>query len=151
MIPTIPAGYTAQLLATATDISGAGLFYPAEESQAEYTRMVLCIDCGSVADAESAAQTIQEGCLAQGVLYWPEYPGQYTFVDGSSVYVAWVKGFAWMAIIAGLILVPVIGMILWALMPESLQQLISAVIMMFVMMIMMRMMMPMLKGPEEKK
>jgi len=149
MVPAIPVGYSARLLASATDITEMSFFYPAEAAQAEYTRMLLRLDCSSADDASSAGETIQNGCLAQGIPSWPEYPGQYTFLEKSSVYVAWMKGFPWLPIIAGLILVPVVGMVLWALMPESLQNLISLVIMMFVMMLTMRMMAPMLKGGEK--
>jgi hypothetical protein len=151
MILAIPAGYSARLLVTATSLTEASAFYAAEAAQVEQTRMLLRLDCLSVDDASSAAETIQSGCLSQGIPPWPEYPGQYTFVDGSCVYVTWMKGFSWWPIIGGLIIIPIVGMILWAIMPETLQQLISAVTMMFVAMLMMKVMMPMLKEGDRKK
>jgi len=98
---------------------------------------------------------INQGLMAEGVPTWPGY-SHIVALDSSqnSVYLGWVKGFAWMSVIVGmlvlLVLPTLLGGLIWWLLPESVKNMIEMMVMMGVMFLMMKFMTPMLKSGSEK-
>jgi len=64
---------------------------------------------------------------------WPGYNHVvYADIDQPGVYLAWQKGLAWIPIIVGLlvtvVLPPLLGGLIWKLLPQSLKDLISGIV-----------------------
>ena len=93
-----------------------------------------------------------------GVELWPGYSHVvYADVDQPGVYLAWQKGLAWIPIIIGLlvtvVLPPLLGGLVWQLMPQSLKDLITGIVnigMMVLVMVLMTKIMPK-PTPEKEK
>ncbi|WP_103908440.1 hypothetical protein, partial [Dehalococcoides mccartyi] len=85
---------------------------------------------------------LEQACFDAGVELWPGYSHVvFADVDQPTVYLAWQKGFAWLPIIIGLlvttVLPPLLGSLVWWLMPESLKNLISGIVNMGIMLLVM--------------
>ena len=125
----IPPGYSAVLIAQASNIEDLGAFAPLEESAAEGTLVLMKLDFLEPVPEEKL-NALEQACRDAGVEPWP---GSEFFVyadlNSNSVYIAWQKGFAWLPIIIGLVAVtalpPLIGTFLWWIMPDSLKNLIN--------------------------
>jgi hypothetical protein len=86
-----------------------------------------------------------------GVERWPGY-NHVVYADDSEpgVYLVWQKGFAWLPIIIGLVatvvLPPLLGSVLWWILPQDIKDLITGIInlgmMMLIMFILMQVMKP---------
>jgi hypothetical protein len=126
-----------------------GTFTPLEEGTAEGALILMRLDFTEPPSNEALAQ-LNQACLDAGISTWPGY-GYIVYADTTqpSVYLAWQKGFAWMPIIIGILaftlLPPLLGAIVWWLIPDEIKQLITGVIGMGMMMLVMWLMMSLMK------
>lgn len=144
----VPPGYSPLLLASLRGIS-AGVFTPLEESVSEGALMLMRVDLEAYPTSEELAG-LEEGLAKANVPTWPGYEYRvYTDSSRPSFYVAWVKGFAWLPVIVGLIgsiiAVPIVGTVLWWIIPDEVKQMINAIVMLLVIGGVMLVMMPLLK------
>ena len=155
----VPPGYKAVLLGSASKIEDLGTFAPLEESSAEGALFLVRLDFADFLAAEALSQ-LEQACLDAGVELWPGYDHVvYADLTQPSVYLAWQKGLAWIPIIIGLlvtvVLPPLLGTIIWWLLPEEVKSLITGLInmgmMVVVMFIMMQFMKPLTAQEKTKK
>ena len=136
-----PPGYRAVLIGQAVAIEELGTFAPLEESSAEGALFLMRLDFVESPSTEALAQ-LEQACFDAGVEMWPGY-GHVVYADleQPTIYLAWQKGMAWMPIIIGLlvttVLPPLLGSLVWWLMPESLKNLISGIVNMGIMLVVM--------------
>jgi hypothetical protein len=154
----MPPGYRALLLGQATNLDDLNVFVPLEESTAEGTLVLMRLDFAAFPTGEMLAKL--EGKLKDaGVHTWPGYPF-IVHADASrpSVYLAWQKGFAWLPVIIGIlaltVLPPLLGSIIWLILPQSFKDLINNLIgmgmMLLVMLVMMQVMKPLTTAMKER-
>ena len=155
----VPPGYKAVLLGSASKIEDLGTFAPLEESSAEGALFLVRLDFTEFPLAEALSQ-LEQACLDAGVELWPGYDHVvYADLNQPSVYLAWQKGLAWMPIIIGLlvtvVLPPLLGTVIWWILPEEIKSLITGLInmgmMVVVMFIMMQFMKPLTAQEKPKK
>jgi len=145
----MPPGHQAILVGSVGSIEELGAFAPMEEGSAEGTLMLMRLDFAEFLPAETLAR-IEQACFEAGVERWPGY-GQIVYADMTrpSVYFAWQKGLAWIPIIIGILattlLPPLLGGLVWLILPDSLKQLITGLIQMGMMMLVMWLMMSVIK------
>jgi len=138
----IPAGYRAYLLGTAGTLEELLGIGPLEESVPEGALMLMRLDFIEAPQASIIYQIEQE-LVSAGV---PTWPGQARHVqdEGTSVYISWVKGIAWMPVIVGILLMVVLptllGGVIWLLLPESVKEMINVMVMLGVLVLMMKFM-----------
>ena len=154
----IPPGYRAVFLGSAASIKELGSFAPLEEGAAEGALMLMQLDFTEVVPGETL-EKLNKALADAGVPPWLGY-GCIVYADTTkpTVYLAWQKGIAWMPVIIGILLFtllpPLLGAIVWWLLPEEIKQLITGLIgmgmMMLVMWLMMSLMKPLL-APEKEK
>lgn len=134
-----PPGYRAVLIGQATAIEELGTFAPLEESSAEGALFLMRLDFTESPSEEALAQ-LEQACFDAGIELWPGY-NHVVYADENQpvVYLAWQKGLAWLPIIIGLlvttVLPPLLGSLVWWLMPEDLKNLISSIVNMGVMLL----------------
>ncbi|APV43641.1 hypothetical protein Dform_00281 [Dehalogenimonas formicexedens] len=155
----VPPGYRAIPLGQTGSIEGLGAFAPLEESSDEGALFLARLDFEEFPSAEMLAQ-LETAFTNSGVEHWPGY-SYVVHADPSkpAVYLAWQKGFAWLPIIAGIIgfiaLPPLVGTVIWWLIPEDVKNLISSLInmgmMLLVMYILMQVMKPLAAPKKPKK
>jgi hypothetical protein len=154
----IPPGYRAVLIGQAAVIEELGTFAPLEQDSAEGALFLVRLDFAEFPSAESLDQ-LEQAFFDAGVELWPGYSHiVYADVDQPGVYLAWQKGLAWIPIIIGLlvttVLPPLLGSLVWLILPQGIKDTITGIInmgmMMLVMFIMMQVMKP-LTAPEKKK
>jgi hypothetical protein len=155
----VPPGYRAVLLGSAAKVEDLGTFTPLEESTAEGALILMRLDFAEFPSSEALAQ-LNQACLDKGIPTWPGYDYiVYADIAQPSVYLAWQKGIVWMPIIIGLlvtvVLPPLLGALVWWLLPQSIKDLITGLInlgiMMLVMWLMTTMMKPLTAGEKPKK
>ncbi len=154
----VPPGYRAVLIGSAASIDNLGTFTPLEESTAEGALILMRLDFAEQPSSEALAQLNQQ-CLDAGIPPWPGYDYVvYADTTQPSIYLAWQKGIAWMPIIIGLlatmILPPLLGSLLWWILPEEIKSLITGLMNMGMMMLVMWLMMTLVKPlttPEKPK
>ena len=145
----VPPGYRAVLLGSATRIEDLGAFAPLEESSAEGALFLIRLDFAELPSVEALAQ-LEQACSEAGVEMWPGYDHVvYADVSEPGVYLAWQKGFAWMPIIIGALVVTVLpallGGAIWLLIPQEVKNLITDIINMGMMLLMMWLITSMMK------
>jgi hypothetical protein len=154
----VPPGYRAVLIGQAAVIEELGTFAPLEQDSAEGALFLVRLDFAEFPSAEALAQ-LEKACSDAGVEMWPGYEYiVYADAEFPSVYLAWQKGLAWIPIIIGLlvttVLPPLLGSLVWLILPQGIKDTITGIInmgmMMLVMFIMMQVMKP-LTAPEKKK
>jgi hypothetical protein len=154
----VPPGYRAVLLGSAARIEDLGTFTPLEESAAEGALVLMRLDFDEFPSPEALAQ-LNKQCLDEGIPAWPGYDYiVYADLNQPSVYLTWQKGFAWMPIIIGLlvtvVLPPLLGSLIWWLLPQSVKDLINGMIglgmMLLVMWLMTSLMKPLTAAAAEK-
>jgi hypothetical protein len=154
----VPPGYRAVLIGSAAGIEDLGTFTPLEEGAVEGALLLMRLDFAEYPSSEALAQLNQQ-CLDAGIPPWPGYDYiVYADTVQPSVYMAWQKGFAWMPIIIGLlvtvVLPPLLGSVIWWILPEEIKSLITGLInlgmMVLVMFVMMQFMKPLLAPAKEK-
>ncbi|APH11894.1 hypothetical protein ASJ33_01365 [Dehalococcoides mccartyi] len=136
-----PEGYRAVLIGSATSIEDLGTFATLEESSAEGALFLMRLDFTEF-PSEEALNQLEQACFDAGVELWPGYSHVvYADVNQPAVYFAWQKGFAWLPIIIGLlvttVLPPLLGSLVWWLMPEDLKNLISGIVNLGIMLVVM--------------
>ena len=144
-----PPGHQAVLVGSVGSIEELGAFAPMEEGSAEGTLMLMRLDFAEFLPEETLVR-IEQACFEAGVERWPGYRQVvYADVTRPSVYLAWQKGIAWMPIIIGILLTtllpPLLGGLVWLILPDSLKQLITGLIQMGMMMLVMWLMMSVIK------
>ena len=145
----VPPGYRAVLLGSAVRVEDLGTFTPLEEGVAEGALVLMKLDFAEFPSAEALAQ-LEKACSDAGVEMWPAYSHVvYADADSPTVYLAWQKGFAWMPVIIGILVVTVLpallGGAIWLLLPKSVKDMITGIINMGMMMLMMWLMTSMMK------
>ncbi len=135
----IPPGYRAVLIGQTTAIKDLGTFAPLEESSAEGALFLMRLDFAEFPSAEALTQ-LEQAIHEAGVELWPGCDhAVFADTEQQCVYLAWQKGFAWLPIIAGLlvtaVLPPLLGSLIWWLMPEDLKNLISGIVNMGIMLL----------------
>ena len=142
---------------SAVSIEDLNAFTPLEEGTAEGSLMLMRLDFADFPTGE-ALRKLNQALVDAGVPAWPGYSFiVYADTTTPSVYLAWQKGIAWMPIIIGILvftlLPPLLGAIVWWLIPDEIKQLITSVIGMGMMMLVMWLMMSLMKpltAPEKK-
>ena len=154
----VPPGYRAVLLGSAARVEDLGTFSPLEESSDEGALFLMRLDFNEFPPAEALAQ-LEQALSDAGVEMWPGYGHVvYADIDRPGVYLAWQKGFAWMPIIIGTLVVTVLpallGGAIWLLLPKSVKDMLTGIInlgmMMLVMWLMQSMMKPLAAPAKEK-
>jgi hypothetical protein len=154
----VPPGYQTVMLGQAFCLEDLGAFIPLENNSAEGALFLVRLDFADFPSSEALAQ-LERAYLEAEVEMWPGYD-HIVFADLSqpAVFLAWQKGLAWLPIIAGLlatvILPPLLGSLIWRLLPQSLKDLISGIIdlgmMLMMMWLMTTLMKPLLSTTQEK-
>jgi len=154
----VPPGYRAVLLGQAASLDDLGAFAPLEEGTAEGALVLMRLDFAAFPTGEMLAR-LEEKLQEAGVHTWPGYPF-IVHADRSrpSVYLAWQKGIAWLPVIVGIlaltVLPPLIGSIMWLILPQSLKDLINSLLsmgmMLLVMLVMMQVVKPLTAAMKEK-
>ncbi len=154
----IPPGYRAVLLGSAVRIEDLGTFTPLEEGVDEGALVLMKLDFIEFPSSEALAQ-LNKAFLDKGIPPWPGYDFVvYADATSPSVYLAWQKGFAWMPVIIGILVVTVLpallGGAIWLLLPQSVKDMITGIInlgmMMLVMWLMTSIMKPLTAPAKEK-
>ena len=145
----IPPGYRAVLIGSAPSVEDLSAFAPMEEDAAEGSLMLMELDFAEAVSAETLGE-LNQACLDAGVLPWPGYEYVvYAETESPTVYLAWQKAIAWLPIIIGILatvlLPPLIGSVIWMLIPEPVKELITGLIGMGMMMLVMWLMMSLIK------
>jgi hypothetical protein len=151
----VPPGYRAVLIGQATAIEELGTFAPLEQDSAEGALFLVRLDFAEFPSADALAQ-LEQAFFDAGVELWPGYNHVvYADVDQPGVYLAWQKGLAWIPIIIGLlvtvVLPPLLGGLIWKLLPQSLKDLISGIVNMGIMVLVMFLMTKIMPKPTPEK
>ena len=151
----VPPGYRAVLIGQAAAIEELGTFAPLEQDSDEGALFLVRLDFAEFPSAEALDQ-LEQAFLDAGVELWPGYSHVvYADVEQPGVYLAWQKGLAWIPIIVGLlvtvVLPPLLGGLVWKLMPQSLKDLISGIVNMGIMVLVMVLMTKMMPKPTPEK
>ena len=141
--------YQAVLLGQAFRAEDLGTFVPLEESAAEGALVLVRLDLAEPVTPATLAQ-LNQACFSKGVPPWPGYTAvAYPDPSGYSLYFAWQKGqVQWaiiLAIVGAAILPAVLGGVIWALIPQSVKDLISSLVDMGIMVLIMYVMMQVMK------
>jgi Trk-type K+ transport system membrane component len=151
----VPPGYGAVLIGQAGAIEELGTFAPLEQDSAEGALFLVRLDFSEFPSAQALDQ-LEQAFFDVGVELWPGYNHVvYADIDQPGVYLAWQKGLAWIPIIVGLlvtvVLPPLLGGLIWKLMPQSLKDLISGIVNMGIMVLVMVLMTKMMPKPTPEK
>ena len=151
----VPPGYRAVLIGQAAAIEELGTFAPLEQDSDEGALFLVRLDFTEFPSAEALDQ-LEQAFFNAGVELWPGYSHVvYADVEQPGVYLAWQKGLAWIPIIIGLlvtvVLPPLLGGLIWKLMPQSLKDLISSIVNMGMMVLVMVLMTKMMPKPTPEK
>jgi len=155
MIPAIPTGHQLNVAAVISDPHEFQALSFVEENLPEpcHALLEIHLEPGFIITNELIVD-LNVKLLDRGVHSWPEYPNQLVFAEDDVIYIAWVKGVAWMGIILGVIAVlPIIFLIL-LFTSETFRTILQLVVMMLLFWVMMKMMsgmMPALKPAEAKR
>jgi hypothetical protein len=145
----VPPGYRPVLLGQVACLEDLGAFIPLEASSEEGARFLMRLDFAESPSSEALFQ-LEQACLEAGVEMWPGYDHVvYADTIAPFVYLAWQKGMAWLPIIAGLlatvILPPLMGGLIWWLLPQDVKDLITGIINLGMMLVMLWLMMTLMK------
>ena len=151
----VPPGYRAVFLGQAAAIEELSTFTPLEESSAEGALFLMRLDFADFASDETLTR-LEQACFDAGVEMWPGYDHVvYADLAQPVVYLAWQKGLAWIPIIIGLLvtalLPPLLGSLVWWLMPADLKNLITGIVNMGIMVLVMVLMTKMMPKPTPEK
>ncbi len=157
----LPPGFKAVFVGSATAIEDLSTFAPLEQSSEEGALFLARMDFPEFPAEESLAQ-LEQALQESGVERWPGYDHVvYADAREPAVYLVWQKGFAWLPIIIGLVatvvLPPLLGSLLWWILPQDIKDLITGIInlgmMLLILFILMQVMKPltaMSKEPAKK-
>jgi len=157
----VPPGYRPILLGQVACLEDLGAFMPLEASSEEGAHFLVRLDFAELPSEDSLSR-IEQACLEAGVEKWPGYDHVvYADTMAPSVYLVWQKGFAWLPVIAGLlatvILPPLMGGLIWWLLPQDVKDLITGIVNLGIMLLMLWLMTTLMKpllstsqGPTKK-
>ena len=145
----VPSGYRAVPIGQTTNIEELGTFTPLEEGAAEGALFLMRLDFAEFPSPVALAE-LEQACIDAGVERWPGYDYfVYASHDEPAVYLAWQKGFAWLPIIIGALVITVLpallGGVIWLLLPQSVKDMITGIINLGMMMLVMWLMTSMVK------
>lgn len=155
----LPPGYKAVLVGSATVLEDLGTFAPLEQSSEEGALFLVRLDFAETPSAEGLAQ-LEQAFYEAGVERWPGYEHVvYAEAAEPAVYLVWQKGMPWLPIIIGLVatvvLPPLLGSVLWWILPQDIKDLISGIInlgmMLLILFILMQVMKPLNASQKPKK
>ncbi len=145
----IPPNYQAVPIGSAANVGDLSVFTTLEEGTAEGSLMLMRLDFTDFPTAGTLA-ALEKALRDKGVPSWPGY-GYVVYADASSpsIYLAWQKGFAWLPIILGVLLLTVLptllGAVIWWLIPQPVKDIITGIINMGMMLLIMNVMMSVMK------
>jgi len=155
----LPPGYQAVLVGSATVLEDLGTLAPLEQSSEEGALFLVRLDFAGTPSAEGLAQ-LDQAFYEAGVERWPGYE-HVVYADTTEpvVYLVWQKGMPWLPIIIGLVatvvLPPLLGSVLWWILPQGVKDLISGIInlgmMLLILFILMQVMKPLTASQKPKK
>lgn len=154
----LPVGWRAALLGSAASVDELSAFGALEEGAPEGSLMLARLDFTEYPSIESLDQ-LNQVLADAGVQAWPG-AGYFAFLapEGPSIYIGWVKGIAWLPIIAGVLAVtvlpPLLMAFIWWILPESVKTMIEAMLMfgvVFLLLFVMTQFMKPLMAPEKPK
>jgi hypothetical protein len=151
----VPPGYGAVLIGQAAAIEELGTFAPLEQDSAEGALFLVRLDFIEFPSAQALDQ-LEQAFFDAGVELWPGYNHVvYADIDQPGVYLAWQKGLAWIPIIVGLlvtvVLPPLLGGLIWKLLPQSLKDLISGIVNIGIMVLVMSLITKIMPKPTPEK
>jgi hypothetical protein len=155
----VPPGYQAVLLGPAANIEELGTFATLEQDSSEGALFLARLDFAEFPTGEALTQ-MEVSLQEAGVEKWPGYEHVvYADTLEPAVYLVWQKGMAWLPIIIGLVvtvvLPPLLGSLLWMILPQNIKDLISGIInlgmMLLIMYILMQAMKPLISSGKPKK
>ena len=156
---TLPPGYQAVLLGSSNSIEDLGAFAPLEQDSAEGALFLARLDFTELPSGEALAQ-LEQSLYEAGVEKWPGYEHVvYADTVEPAAYLVWQKGMAWLPIIIGLVatvvLPPLMGSLLWWILPQGVKDLITGIInlgmMLLIMFILMQVMKPLTAQQKPRK
>jgi hypothetical protein len=153
----IPPGYRAVLMGQAAAIEDLGAFAPLEEGSDEGALFLARLDFAE-SPTDDALNRLEAALTDAGVEMWPGYDHiVYADAEGA-VYLAWMKGLAWMPIIVGILAMMALplltGSLVWLIIPQDLKNLITGLVnmgMMLLVIYLMSKLMPSLAPGKERK
>jgi len=145
----LPPGYQAVLVGSATVLEDLGTFAPLEQSSEEGALFLVRLDFAETPSIEALAQ-LEQAFQGTGVERWPGYEHVvYAEAAEPAVYLVWQKGMPWLPIIIGLVatvvLPPLLGSVLWWILPQDIKDLISGIINLGMMLLMLFILMQVMK------
>ena len=155
----LPPGYQAVLVGLATVLEDLGTLAPLEQSSEEGALFLVRLDFAGTPSAEGLAQ-LDQAFYEAGVERWPGYEHVvYADTTEPAVYLVWQKGMPWLPIIIGLVatvvLPPLLGSVLWWILPQGVKDLVSGIInlgmMLLILFILMQVMKPLTASQKPKK
>jgi hypothetical protein len=155
----LPPGYQAVLVGSATVLEDLGTLAPLEQSSEEGALFLVRLAFAGTPSAEGLAQ-LDQAFYEAGVERWPGYEHVvYADTTEPAVYLVWQKGMPWLPIIIGLVatvvLPPLLGSVLWWILPQGVKDLVSGIInlgmMLLILFILMQVMKPLTASQKPKK
>jgi hypothetical protein len=130
----LPSGYTAVLVGSVTSFEELSAFETLEQGQDEYSRMLAQLTFEQRSpDFDYLVGQLNQKCIEAGVTPWPE---RRDIAIGDPVepviYLCWQKGFVWwgwiLALLGSVVLPPLIMAGLWLILPDSVKQMVEAIV-----------------------
>lgn len=148
-MPPVITGFIVRAIAIASTPEELELLTVQEASLAQLSRIIIEVPVDPSEDIESIAQQIQAACVENNIPYWPEYPNTYTFIEDSTLYIAYMKPSGEVSPMIGflpiLLIIGLIAPIIMYFAIPGLAELINSIVMLMVIMLMMNLMKPMLE------
>jgi len=141
----MPIGYTTYCAGSFEDLRNQQALVAAqEEATPEGTLALLEVELAEAPHPDALVEA-NNRLLVAGVPPWPGYSNVVfaNSTDPGRVYIAWTKGFAWSAIIFGILLVllpTILGGVLWFLLPQPVKDMLMMMTVMMIMLPVMGMM-----------
>jgi len=148
----LPSGYTTVLVGSVTSFNELEAFETLEQGQDEGSRMLAQLTFEQRSpDFDYLVGQLNQKCLEASVTPWPERR-DIVVADPVEpiIYLCWWKGFVWwgwiLALLGSVVLPPLIMAGLWLILPDSVKQMIEAVVNLSIMGIVMFVMSKMTAG-----
>ena len=150
----IPTGYSARFVGSSTTYAGLNFYSALEESSNEGSLVLMQLDFEDFLTS-AEIEGLNQALLDAGVPMWPGNTRiVYSDTTKPTIYLEWVKGFAWLPIIIGILVVTVLpvllGGIIWLILPSEIKAMIELGGMLLLMFGIMKLVKPMV-APEKGK
>ncbi len=148
-------GCRAVLLGQVATVEELGAFAPLEESSDEGSLFLARLELAEI-PSDVALAELEQALADAGVERWPGYDFVVHAAPGEpAVYLAWQKGFAWLPVIIGIVAIgalpPLLGGLVWWLIPDSLKNLINSMVSLGMMALMLYLVSKMMPKPAPAK